>query len=128
MCNKNWLIVFLVLLGAGLVILKNREKTAPIAPQETTEQTAPEQSPGAEQTTTPTEEQTIAATQEITPEESAPEMAPTTQPVVSEAPAVTSKKQPTESKITASEKEMSTGSDQSPAVKTTTPEPSAPAR
>ena len=123
MCNKNWLIIFLIILGAGLVILKNREKTAPIAPQETAQQTITEETPATEQVTAPTAEQDTDS-QEPTV---TPKVKPTTEKVASESPAVTVKKQqPIESKTISPEKAISTTSEQDPAVKATTQEQSVP--
>lgn len=68
MCSKNWLIIFLVLLGAGLVLLKNREKSVPVTPQETAQPASVEQTP----------EQITA------PEQAAPQETPSATPVTKE--------------------------------------------
>ncbi len=99
MCSKNWLIIFLVLLGAGLVLLKNREKSIPVTTQEIAqpapveqaveqvpaqEQTAPQEAP-APNTKKKTVTQQVAAPQEQ-PEIKTKQAAPEKKAVLPEAP------------------------------------------
>lgn len=103
MCSKNWLIVFLILLGAGLVLLKNREKSVPTAPQETA-QTAP-----VEQTSEPTPAVEQAAQQQASATTPATKEETVTQPVKA-----LQEQQPTEIKTKQAAPEKKTATTEAP--------------
>jgi hypothetical protein len=73
MISKNWLIVLLVLLGAGLVILKNRDKSPASTTPETTQISSAETVAPAQESTEETAKQIEQTEQKPEVQEQAPE-------------------------------------------------------
>lgn len=75
MCNRNWLIVLLILLGAGLMMLKNRDKTPTATQTQENTQALPEQATTPEtiaQPATPEAPESTNAATDLAPEAQAP--------------------------------------------------------